>query len=181
MSVLESVVLEIGSVFIKAGFGGESSPRVVLPTGLRSWLHAEQKSRRRTSDTRWRDVLGGLLQEVLVNRLQCRPRSQRLVVLEPLFAPWPFRRALAAVCFEYCGVPELALLPSPLPALFATGALTGLVLDIGRDEARAFAVVDGRPLLPGTVVVSRACGVQTAHGEEQRSTSTCSCTSTCTC
>ena len=209
---LKTVVLEIGSVYVKAGFAGEASPRVVYNAGLRDWLRDEgarphhRRSTRKTttttsslgeeegegkgekegegeedadgvvlrggreqaSDASWRALLGPLLQEVLVVRLQCRPRQCRLVVVEPLLAPSALRRAVCGVAFEALAVPAVAaLLPSPLPALVAAGSLTGLLLDVGRDEARAVAVVDGRPVLPASLALSNhgACCVQSVVDE----------------
>ena len=54
---LKTVVLEIGSVYVKAGFAGEASPRVVYNAGLRDWLRDEgarphhRRSTRKTTTT----------------------------------------------------------------------------------------------------------------------------------
>ena len=57
LMALKTVVLEIGSVYVKAGFAGEASPRVVYNAGLRDWLRDEgarphhRRSTRKTTTT----------------------------------------------------------------------------------------------------------------------------------
>jgi hypothetical protein len=63
-------------------------------------------------------------------------------------------------------VPELVLCPHPLAALHATGATTGLVLDVGHRETRAVAVACGAPLFATLAMVP--VGAETVAAEARR-------------
>jgi hypothetical protein len=94
--MVRSVNLDLGSAFLKVGFGGEREPRRVLPSYLGALLDHSPP----LSESAWAVELGVLLARLYADHLLCKPRSCRLVVLEPLLAPHAFRRALAYVAFQ---------------------------------------------------------------------------------
>lgn len=94
--MVRSVVLDLGSAFLKVGFGGEREPRRVLPSSLGGLLDRSPP----LSEAAWAVDLGVLLAGIYADHLLCKARSFRLVVVEPLLAPQAFRRALAHVAFQ---------------------------------------------------------------------------------
>mmetsp|Transcript_58844 Transcript_58844/g.118174 ORF Transcript_58844/g.118174 Transcript_58844/m.118174 type:complete len:461 (+) Transcript_58844:115-1497(+) len=136
------VVIDLGGTCIKVGFGGDPTPQMVAASPWRAlWSFHEQ-----VSVSQWLHILGPFLVDVYASNLMVRPRHFRLFVCEALLCPRAFRTALMYAAFETLGVPELNLCPTPVATLYATGTLTGLIVDIGADETRCLAVVDGQPL-----------------------------------
>jgi hypothetical protein len=141
LSMSKCVVIDFGASCLRAGFGGEPNPRFVVPSPWQSSWSSEGQ----VPVTEWLDIIGTFLAELYTTKLMVRARDYRLFVCEPLLSPRAFRTALAYSAFEILGVPEFSLCPSPLATLFATGALTGLVVDIGADETRCLAIYEGQP------------------------------------
>ncbi|CAM9989817.1 unnamed protein product, partial [Phaeothamnion confervicola] len=79
--------------------------------------------------------------------LICRPRERRVLLCEPIVCPAALREAMAVVLLRYLQVQSLCLVPGAFPALYCTGVMSGVVLDVGHAEASAVAVYDGVPLL----------------------------------
>ena len=158
MSHRKCVVLDMGSQYARVGFSGEPSPRAIVRSDLGEHLY---RPRTQMSVYEWLEILQGFLVDIFSNHLLCRAKNYRLVIIEPLVAPDAFRQALALAAFRL-GVLELSLCPAHLAALYSTGCLTGMVVDIGREETRVLAVSDGHPLFStfrvdplGTVTVAR--------------------------
>jgi len=153
--MLKTVVLEIGTRSVRAGLAGEPRPRAVLPSSLEGLFASEAA----TTELSFIEHTGPLLQNIFLDHLQCRPKSCRVLVLEPLLAPRSFRAALLHCLHVQLGVVEVAIIPSPLTALHATGQHTGVIVDVGHRESRVLAMVDGCPLLPSL----RVCPLGVAH------------------
>ncbi|KAJ8613343.1 hypothetical protein CTAYLR_002234 [Chrysophaeum taylorii] len=118
------VVVELGSVYVRAGYAGEATPRCVWasPThNLEEWFV-----------------------DLFARGLLAAKASQlRVVVLEsPTVArQWRDARIEALVA---AGPPEaLAFAPTSVAAAAALARATALVLDVGASECRAIAVCDG--------------------------------------
>ncbi|KAF0302383.1 Actin-related protein 10 [Amphibalanus amphitrite] len=136
---LPPVCLDIGSAYTKCGFCGETGPRAIIPTRVK--LDGQERS---VFDYRSREdldrLLVALLETIYFRRLLVSPKDRPVVVAESLLTPTIFRDVLASVS---C----LLLAPSHLLALMPLGLQTGLVLDIGHEEAVCIPVYEGVPVL----------------------------------
>ncbi|CAM9505612.1 unnamed protein product [Ectocarpus sp. 13 AM-2016] len=148
------VVIDLGSAFIRCGFAGEPQPIHVVPSPIGGGGDGRGSAR---TEQEWVEVLTGVLQRLYTESLQCRPRERKVVVCESMVSPRPLREAVAYVLFSYLQVPSLHMCAGPAPALFCTGADTGMVLDIGRSEAHVVAVYRGATLTSSYAGVPLGC------------------------
>eukprot|EP00668_Euglena_longa_P038610 GGOE01049648.1.p1 GENE.GGOE01049648.1~~GGOE01049648.1.p1 ORF type:complete len:381 (+),score=108.22 GGOE01049648.1:63-1145(+) len=84
-----------------------------------------------------------LLWDQCFKELNAQPFEQPLLVTQASGAPRPQQQRLAQVLFERFNVPALCLAAQPVLALYASGATTGLLLDVGESGSSAVPVVDG--------------------------------------
>lgn len=142
-----SVVVELGTAFIRAGFAREAAPRAqVRPrAGARAWAHALRCSAAHSE--RAADVLELELRAVYLDVLRVAPQLRRAVLLVPPHASAPFVAAARRVLSERLRAPAAALVLAPVACLAARPArwlaATILVVDVGFAEARAIPVVHG--------------------------------------
>eukprot|EP00667_Euglena_gracilis_P027888 EG_transcript_34990 len=84
-----------------------------------------------------------LLWDQCFKELNAQPFEQPLLVTHAPGAPRPQRERLAQVLFERFNVPALCVAAQPALALYAAGATSGLLLDIGESCCSAVPVVEG--------------------------------------
>ncbi len=110
---------------------GEARPRHIirapLPPKGNKMLRSNEKAA-------WLEILSPLLDSLITDFLLCRPQDRRVVVVEPFAGPSAVREALAEVLFLNLGVPTVSFVYGLLPVLYASGGLSGIVLDVGKDE-----------------------------------------------
>lgn len=143
-----TVVLQIGRRFTKCGFAGESCPRAIIKTiihssrgGSSTWL-CDIKDRAILKEN-----LRNFIEKIYFNHLAVSPKEKRVVIVESVFCKTIFRNTLTQVLFEQFNVPSIVFVPDHLMALASLGLNTGLVIDIGSEEAISIAVVGGVTLL----------------------------------
>lgn len=98
--------------------------------------------------------LGNFVDEIYFKHLAVSPKEKKVVVVESVFCKSLFRNTLTRVLFDRFNVPSLLFVPDHLMALATLGRSTGIVLDLGAEEAISIAVVDGVTLLDGTQFAS---------------------------
>lgn len=77
MSISTQIVIEIGSAYIRAGFGGEESPRCIVRCAVN---FTDTASDRSALDLQ----LHELLHEIFVERLHIKPKICSVLVIEKL-------------------------------------------------------------------------------------------------
>ncbi|CAH8445856.1 unnamed protein product [Schistosoma mattheei] len=155
MPVLESlmlgektaVVFDIGSVYTKCGFAGETGPRFIMPTEItlptgekRSISSCDGKDKRR-------EFLTTFLYNIYYRHLLVNPKDRRVVVVESVLCPSSFREVLADVLFNHFEAPSVLFATSHLMALFTLGISSAVVLDCGYMDAQVLPVYEGYTLL----------------------------------
>ncbi|KAG0485777.1 hypothetical protein HPP92_009856 [Vanilla planifolia] len=165
------VVVDNGGGLIKAGFGGDRDPAVVVPNCLgrpassKKWLVADQLiaadadftsvSLRRPIDRGYLinpDVQREIWDRVFRSLLRADPSSSSLLLVEPLFNPPSIQRATDELVFEDLGFRSLFVADAPslvhlyetsrLPSDgFAAKAQCSLVVDCGFSFTHAAPVV----------------------------------------
>ena len=95
---MHSVVLEVGQCFLRVGFAGESYPRYTEKTDD---LHCSYKELSGNGEEapKFNEYLYiyELMQAIFDERLHCRPRDCRVLVVESLLGPKKFRETLFQV------------------------------------------------------------------------------------
>ena len=143
---MATVVLEIGSAWVRGGLAGEDFPRFVVPLGsacLTPKYSYSSLSKAEASRMRYLELVNTMFLEHLL----VRPKDCRVVVVESVFNSKEERHALLEVLLTHVGVKAVSIQPGLHLALLTTGSDTGIVLDVGHSECRAIAIAHGIPLL----------------------------------
>ena len=132
------IVIEFGSRYTKAGFGGEPGPRVIVAT-------PEQL---RSPSAQVETVSSFMLWLYNVH-LQISPRERRIAIVEKSTEPEHFRERVAEAALKYIAAPGLIFITRPVAAVTGCGIAsnTGLVINLGWSEFTVATVVHGVPLI----------------------------------
>ncbi|KAI9029788.1 hypothetical protein CLU79DRAFT_716412 [Phycomyces nitens] len=149
----DRVVLDIGSLYIKMGFGGEPRPRHIIsfrelihkdreiPSGYQfAELYNQDLMRENDAMKRVKIMLGDALQNVYFRYLLVDPSQHKVIVCESPMIPIKIKEMIASLLFRRFQIPTLTFLPTHLLALFTTGRMTGLVIDCGHLETTVLPV-----------------------------------------
>lgn len=154
-----AVVVDQGSGFIKAGFGGERQPRLVLKSSslVPAWDRpvppgapgAEVAGRvvrahpiKHGMVVDW-EALEGLWERLLVGGLRVCPEQWPVLVSDSPSAPPASREKVAELLFEALAVPACHMASTALLALCSTGAFSGLAVEAGAGVCHATPVYAG--------------------------------------
>ncbi|EFA10847.1 actin-like protein 6B [Tribolium castaneum] len=175
-----ALVFDIGHNSTRAGFGGEDSPKLDIPSTVGVWLdsHDEISQKRynigitsinvRRSEMElttflkdgmvenW-EIFENFLDYIYSNALRAIPNDHPLLITEPPWVTAPKREQLTELMFEKYNVPALYLAKNASLAAFANGRPTCLVVDSGATHTSAVPVHDGF-VLTQAVVKSPAGG-----------------------
>ncbi|KAG9295204.1 hypothetical protein G9A89_006185 [Geosiphon pyriformis] len=174
----DRIVLDVGSLYIKAGFSGESRPRHVVPifagnmkahwepdlTGsggfqrdcgegcriIGGFSELFELNVGRTSEEleSLYDKMAHYLREIYFRYLLTDPKQRKVVLCESPMMPLKLKQLIAKVLFENLQVPSISFAPSHMLALLTTGCTTGLVVDCGHLETSVMPTFSARPLNP---------------------------------
>ncbi|XP_063929298.1 actin-like protein 6B isoform X1 [Zophobas morio] len=175
-----ALVFDIGHNTTRAGFGGEDSPKLDIPSTIGVWLdsHDDVTQKRynigitsinvRRSEMElttflkdgmvenW-EIFENFLDYIYTNALRAIPNDHPLLITEPPWVTHPKREQLTELMFEKYNVPALYLAKNASLAAFANGRPTCLVVDSGATHTSAVPVHDGF-VLTQAVVKSPAGG-----------------------
>ena len=85
---MKTVVIEIGSARVSAGFAGEPAPRAVVTSPLEALLVGGKSGGGRTAEQVFAEHLGPLLSALFSGVLLCKPRAYRLMVRAGARCAW---------------------------------------------------------------------------------------------
>lgn len=149
-----TVVIEFGRQYTKCGFAGEPSPRAIIRTVISDQHEQPIRLFDITDINTLKHYLGVFIEKIYFNHLAATPKEKKVVIVESVFCKSIFRNTLTHVLFEQFNVPSIIFMPDHLMALATLGTTTGLVLDLGSEEAISIAVVGGVTLLDGAQFAS---------------------------
>jgi len=147
-----SIVIEIGSSYIRGGFAGEHSPRFTIPTLFVGLENASTEA--------IRNQCTEALKILFLEYFQLRSKDCQVLVVENLFACSVLREQLFHVLLQDMQVQMVSFQPDMMMSMLSTGCSSGIVLDISSSECRALAIAHGRPLL--STFTATASGVNDA-------------------
>ncbi|KAF5402586.1 Fast-type skeletal muscle actin 12 [Paragonimus heterotremus] len=146
------IVLDNGSYTVKAGYAGESAPRVLVPTlitqsftawGSTDWYVGEHAKALRRQLPVSRPVSHGtvtnmeemsMIWHYLYSReLRVHSADHPLLIIEYPQLPHNHREKIAEMMFEKFNIPGLYTSDQSVLSLYASGLTTGLTVDIGND------------------------------------------------
>ncbi|CAH0562439.1 unnamed protein product [Brassicogethes aeneus] len=168
-----ALVFDIGHNSLRAGYAGEDSPKVDIPTSIGVWLDSEEDNKQNynigvlsihvrrpemeiTSFLKegmienW-DMFENLMDYVYNNALKAIPRDHPILLTEPPWITAPKREQMAELMFEKYNVPALYLAKNASLAAYANGRPTCLVVDSGATHTSAVPIHDGYVLTQAVV------------------------------
>jgi actin-related protein len=163
-SDIRALVIDNGSGFCKAGFGGDDAPRAVFPSiigrpktqvlGMHKYYigdEAQQKKEFLTIKypienrivTNW-DDLEKLWNFTFFNEMSVAPEDHPVLLTEAPLNPKVNREKMAQIMFEKFSVPAMCVVTQAQLALIeGTGRSTGIVLDVGYGTTHIVPVYEG--------------------------------------
>jgi actin len=147
----QAVIIDNGSGFIKAGFAGDDSPRVVFPSvvgkrinpvsaGRNTYVGDEAQSMSGTLTishplengivTNW-DDMKKIWSHTFHNELRIDPAAQPVMLIDSALNVKANREKMVKIMFETFKVPALYVATAPALSLYERGLSTGIVLDFG--------------------------------------------------
>mmetsp|Transcript_12833 Transcript_12833/g.21495 ORF Transcript_12833/g.21495 Transcript_12833/m.21495 type:complete len:471 (+) Transcript_12833:151-1563(+) len=135
MTSLRSVVIEIGSVYVKCGFSGDMHPQHIAPHTLPLEVG------------NLRPKLCELFRNVFIDILNVKSKQCTVLLIESFFSVRSFRDHVVSVLFRDFQVQAVSIQPDLMMGMLATGLTDGVVLNIGSRECQSMAFVDNRPLI----------------------------------
>lgn len=170
-----ALVFDIGHNSIRAGYGGEDSPKLDIPSTIGVWLDSTDESEPHYKYNigllaihvkrpgmelstflkdgmidNW-DMFENFLDHIYHNSLRAVPRDHPVLITEPPWITVPKREQMAELMFEKYQVPALYLAKNAALAAFANGRPTCLVVDSGATHTSAVPVHDGFVLTQAVV------------------------------
>ncbi|VDP90241.1 unnamed protein product [Echinostoma caproni] len=155
------IVFDNGSTYLKAGFAGEASPRVLLPSVIGRFkinqssgpaFIGEHALRNRGVlhlscpilqgiVTSWSD-LDAIWRHMFFKELKVDPQDHPLLVADYPLLPSHSRELMAQFAFEEFRIPALFIADQSVLALCAYGLTSGLSVDIGKQSTCIVPVTD---------------------------------------
>ncbi|KAJ8508140.1 hypothetical protein ONZ45_g9552 [Pleurotus djamor] len=165
-SVAHSIVIDNGSGTCKVGFAGHERPDVTFPSIVGYMQHQavapsstyighEAQSKREILSllypiehgvvTRWEDM-ERIWRHAIENELRVATADHPVMLTEAPLNPKAHRERLAEIMFENLNVPSLHITNQAPLSCYASGRVTGVVLDSGDGVTHAVPVYDGSPI-----------------------------------
>ena len=167
---IQALVIDMGSGMCKAGFAGDDAPRRVFPSivgrpkhpgymvgmdqkdafigdeaqGHRAMLTLKYPMRRGVV-TNW-DDMEKIWHHNFYNELHVAPEEHPILLTEAPLNPKANRERMMQIMFETFNVPAIYVSVQAVLALYASGRVTGCVLDIGDGVAHSGAIFEGYAL-----------------------------------
>ncbi|KAJ3437481.1 actin-97 [Anaeramoeba flamelloides] len=157
MDELQGLVIDNGSLMIKAGFTGDDAPRAVFPSVVRRPRHknvmvgmgqydlyiGEEAQTKRAMlkltypiekgiVTNWYDM-EKIWHQTFFTELRVAPEEHQVLHTESLFNPKSSREKICQIMFETFNVCAMYLIPSHILNLYTSGRLNGCSVDMGSD------------------------------------------------
>ncbi|XP_043940997.1 actin-like [Protopterus annectens] len=168
--IIVTVVIDNGSGFCKAGFAGEDAPQSVFPSivghtrqkGLLVGMEQKDsyvgKEALSKSDilnlkspvehgviTDW-DAMEKLWHHTFYNELSIDPKEHPVLLIDASLNPKTNREKMTRVMFETFNIPAMYASLQSVLSLYASGRMTGIVMDSGDGVSHTVPIYEGFPL-----------------------------------
>lgn len=144
------IVLDIGHLYSKVGYGSEMVPRAIIPTAVDqnnpgSLILPEKESL--LNKTELIDKLSKFIDHVFFKVLEISPKDKWVVVCESPMTTSLFREALADVLLCVYDCSSVLFAPLHLLVCFTCGVENALVVDASVYETTVMPIICGTPML----------------------------------
>ncbi|XP_055911230.1 actin-related protein 10 [Eupeodes corollae] len=161
------VVLDIGTAYTKIGFAGEAHPRFIIPS--ESYLSSTgdiEKLFNYSSKTELYDHMVDFLQTIFFKHVLVSPKDRKVVMVENIFGETIIRETIAEVLFKHFEVSSILFVPTHLIALSTLAVPSGVVVDMGYNEATVVPIFSSVQILKA--FQDQAFGAKSIHDEIKR-------------
>jgi actin-related protein len=167
-----AVVIDTGSFLTKAGYGGDSSPRITFQTRVgraripanpsvlqpKDWFIGDELSCVGRNRLEYRSTFDGdgivadwdnmekIWRHSFYTELRTAPEGVAVLLTEPPLNPKAERERLAQIMFDAFSVPALYVGIHSVLGLYASGRTTGLVVESGSISSYTVPIVDGNAI-----------------------------------
>jgi len=165
-----SVILDIGSGLMKAGFAGDDAPRsvfyalvgrprhqgVMVGMGQKDWYVGDEAQAKRGILQLQRPVMRGIIQDweaaekllhnTFYNELRVAPEDRATLMTEAPLNPKANREKMLNILFEQFNVPATYVSIQAVLSLYSSGRTTGCVLDSGDGVSHVVPIFEGYSL-----------------------------------
>lgn len=161
-----SLVVDIGSCFLKAGYGRDDSPRAVFPSIFGKSLETsvfgysgkdlyigDEANYQRSHLELFPILKNGLfsskdeivrsLHHTFYNEINCTPQEYNVLMTEAFNLPKSHRSSVGEVLFEEYSIEGLHFEYAPVLEFYSHGKLTGTNLECGHEFTSILSMVDG--------------------------------------
>jgi len=172
-----AVVVDNGSGMCKAGFAGDDAPRAVFPSIVGRPRHQEDMRRVMVGRsevfvgyeaqvkqeilevhkpiqhgivTEWEDMKI-ILDHTFKNELNVSPEEHPVIITETPLNPKENSQQMTQIMFETFNVPGMYIAMDAVLSLYASGRLTGIILDVGDGVTHAVPIHEGFAL-PNAII-----------------------------
>ena len=162
-----SIVIDNGSFNIKAGFGGDEGPKIVIRNvigenkydygkieGDEKKIFIGEEALRKIDKLNikfpmkrniikdW-DIMEKIWKHIFKNELKVNPEEYKILITQPIKNIKENKEKIAEIMFESFNIPGLYLADSTELSLYGTGKFTGMVIDMGDGSTQFSPIFDG--------------------------------------
>lgn len=174
---LQAIVLDHGSYKLKAGFGGENAPKVIISSMVGTHKSKEYNTQKelyigqKVQEQRemldlaypmeegvikdW-DAIEKVWHHLFHQELDVHPNEHPMVFCEPHIHPKLSRERITQILFEKFTLPGLYFQSHGVLALYSTGKTSGCVFDSGHCLSHVVPVLDGFAQVQNVARISMA-------------------------
>lgn len=141
------IVFEIGAAYTRCGLAGETGPRCIVPSHVKSKTGKIEKLWEFDTTDQLYENLKDFLFNLYFRHLLVNAKDRRVVICESILCPSAFRETLAKVLFKHFEVSSVLFAVGQVNCLLGLGTNTGLVVDVGYNETIVLPVYEGIPVI----------------------------------
>lgn len=186
------IVIDPGSAYIKAGYSGNDTPDIVIPTAIGKQEEKKdgkqasirignqidlknlsgkvnfpvERGQIKDSNIEW-DNMQTIWEYIIREGFHQDPSNANILVTYNFSSSREYRERLATTFLEKIGVNSLGLVAAPTLSLFATGRTKGLVIEAGEGLTSIAPIFEGYAL-PHAVKVMQVAGSDITSYIQQR-------------
>lgn len=172
-----ALVIDIGHMYTKCGFAGETGPHSIIPSKLNGnsissnlslgrpvnvydyTLPGKKPSTAQSAgdfvkpteaskqETVLREILVEFLHKIYYKILNVNSRERKVIIVESILTPTTFRSVLSEVLLKNFQAISVSFITSHQAAMFTLGISTALVVDCGHFDSQIMPIAENVPII----------------------------------